>query len=311
MSPKPTTQCFLALLMMVSLASYAAESPKETLESAWKSIAKPGETYLLKYEFKPGEVQSIVSDATMEFNNQIGAMSMPMAMTLQSIITLKTLSVDEDGAAQLELQVDSTEGEMSVMGQKQKMPPQMLQSNSDSIKVASNGQWLQGGASFSPAVMGPSSPGAAMMMQSLFVLLPHEKKAPGEDWTQEAELEIPGASQKIKETVKSVLKDVVDMNGDKVAVISTQCTRTGKDIELDTSALSRGGTPMPPQAGEITISETNQTRELLIYLNLDQGSVISVHEISQMNNSFSGFGGTGQNIKTNMHADISLKTSKK
>ncbi|MBN2325773.1 MAG: hypothetical protein JXR73_01375 [Candidatus Omnitrophica bacterium] len=302
---------FFIGLWMISQASYAAEEPKETSGSAWKSIAKPGDVFLLEYQFEPDQVQTIISDATMEFKNQIGAMSMPMTMTVQSTISLKTLSVDEDGAAQLEIQIDSIDAEMSVLGQKQKMPPQMLQSNTDTIRVSSNGQWLQGAESFSPAVMGPSSPGAAMMMQSLFILLPQEKKSVGEAWTQEVDLEIPGASQKIKETIESVLKDVVDMNGEKAAVISTKCERTGKDIQIDASALSKGGAPMPPQAGAITISETNQTRELLIYLNLDEGSVISVHEISIMDTSFGGFGGAGQNIKTNMYADISLKASRK
>lgn len=303
-------------LLILPLAGQAAENATKAIESAaaepiLKSIAKPGETFSLKYAFKQDEAKSFVSDSSMEFKNQIGPMTMPMSMQMKATVSIKTTAVDSNGVSTVEVKMDSIDGEMGFSGQKQKLPSQMMQNRNQSVKISPRGEWLEGGESAMP-MMGPTGPGASMVAQSVYILLPDKPIAVGETWKQESEVEVPGAKQKLKQTIASVLKDVVELNGEKVALISIQETRTGKDIEIDPQALAKKGAPMPPQAGKIILSETNQTRDLAIQFSLDRGSVLSVQEKNKLSSTISGFGGQDQTIKTEMAGinQIKEKTGK-
>lgn len=299
------------VLFILPLSTQAAENATGEVKSAsaepvYKSIAKPGETYALKYAFKQEEARSFIMDSSMEFTNQIGPMTMPMSMQMQVVLSAKTSTVDANGVGTVGIEMESMNGEMGFSGQKQKLPPQMIQNRSQTVKISPNGEWLEGGESAMP-MMGPTGPGMSTMSQGLFVLLPDKSIAVGETWKQEREVEVPGAKQKMKQSIESELKDIVDIDGEKVALITTKETRSGKDIDIDLKALAQKGSPLPPQAEKLTLTELNQTRDLEIQFSLDRGSVVSTLEKSKLSSTISGFGGEGQTIKTNLEGINRIK----
>lgn len=307
---KQVTRVAWLVLLAFPLLVHAAEESKSAAEPVVKSAAQPGETFALKFAFKPEEAKSYVADSSMEIKSQIGQIAMPVTTLVNMTFSLKTASIDPNGVASIAINMATADGEIEFSGQKQKMPPQMMQNRSQSIKVSPRGELLEGDETASPAALGPAGPGVGMLAQGLFVLLPDKQVAVGETWKQEKEAEIPGSQQKMKETIESVLKDVVELNGEKVALITCKENRIGKNIEIDTQALAKKGAPMPPQVGKLTIHEMTQDRDISIQFSLNRGVVVSLKELFTMSSSISGMGAPNQSVTMNMSGTTSIKELK-
>ena len=291
------------LLFVMPLCVIAAEEKQEEAQTqALKSVAKEGETFSLRYVFNADENKSVVSDATVSITNQIGAMSMPMKMQTHAVMEFKAASKDEDGGAAFDLSLKSIDGDIEVMGQTQKMPSQMIVNREGTINISALGE-IVGGDALTPAMFGPSGPGVSTMASAYFIAFPIKEVSVGESWTLEEDVPVPGSQQTMKMTMKSTLIDIVEKNGEKVAVINSKMDKIGKDIEIDASSLLSKGIPLPPQAAKITLSESTQIRDVTAHFSLDRGCVIWIQDNNEMLTVIGGIGGANQSIRTEMNSE--------
>jgi hypothetical protein len=151
----------------------------------------------------------------MAMKNQIAGMAMPANMFIHLALSLKTNEVLENGDAKITIEPLSYEGEVDVLGQKQKMPAQAIPDNqATAITVSNQGQLLEGDPG-SSLMMGTMGPNVSAIITGFFVALPDNPVAVGESWKSESEIEIPGSAQKMKETMQSTLEKVMELNGGK------------------------------------------------------------------------------------------------
>jgi len=300
---KSCISIWIALFSILTMPVYTDGDTESNKKVELNQEVKSSESYALRYSFQTGKALSIISDATMTMKNQIAGMAMPANMFIHLTLSLKTKEVLENGDAKITLEPLSYEGEVDVLGQKQKMPAQAIPDNqSTAITVSNRGQLLEGdpGSSLMVSTMGPN---VSAIITGFFVALPENPVVVGESWKSENEIEIPGSAQKMKETMQSTLEKVMEVNGGKVAVIRSIVERTGKDIQLDAESMAKMGSSLPAMADNITISESLQKRDTLLHFSLDQGHVLWVQEKNEMVTVMGGIMGTGQIIRTEINSE--------
>lgn len=279
-----------------SIAPEGAET-----EGRWKSVAKPGESLVLRYDYEEGKTSYMVMDTTTVIGTKVGPQSIPATLRMAMVLSAKIVDVDPEGVAEYSIGFEEIDGQMEMGGRKQPMPSGMFKSSeSQTLRVDRRGQ-LVGGDTFEPAAM-MGAPGGLtnQMSTNVFAAFPEKAVSVGERWTVEESVEVPGSDQTISMNSSSVLSDIVEMDGDRVAVIDSTVTMRGEGLTIDPSATRNPNAP-PTQRGEVTIDKMTTVRELVSYFSLSKNTVVYMEDNMRMTMEMADAGPAGgMNMSMNM-----------
>ncbi len=291
----------LILIIVTAICSSVVYAQEEAVSKSEKA----GEKYSLKFSLKKNDIQYLVLDVTSETKTQLGPMSMPITMKMKMALSSNIVDVDDNGVASVQFDVKDFKGTMNFANQSNELPSAMIPKNSETIQVTPSGEIIGGGVETSSGMMGMQAMNITQMGHSIFFTLPDKEIAVGESWKNGFDSKALGLDSNGQTSLESTLDEVTEIEGDKIAFITTKNSTILKNFDIDPSAGGKGAA-MPMAMGPIKIEESSTEQVLHYQFNLDKGSVIAVKQSSNVSTKIAAFG-SGNPIETTVKMEVDIK----
>ncbi len=201
-------------------------------------VANSAESYLLKNIFVLDDTYYL----TMRNHNmgvtKTGSMDIPIDVSMDIVMSFKTVEIDNDGAATIQIGIPKMT--MINQGEEQNLRSLLGIRNSTRLLLTIN--------SSGKVLKEPTLPGAKSNManvgrspaeQNPWLTFPEEPVEIGARWNADRVIPMTGASKELILSSTYTLKDVIEEEGEKIAVIETETYLDESDISFEPNTTSQ------------------------------------------------------------------------
>ena len=273
----PNNQEYQRYLNPVKTQSSGEAKTQETY--GYQSIAKPGEMYELRYKFEKGKLTYCLMDIDMTMEAEVEGRTIPVTTNMQAVMQMLVRKIDRSGNAEIFIQIEPKSGEVGMAGFKQKMPRSALgEKQSMTLTISPTGDLISGDIPGAESSLLPVPDITGGSTFSISNTLPKNKVAVGDRWKGNIQSRIEAENSAMD--MNCVLKDIVDIEGKRAAVIETAITGKVNSVEFDPKNALPIGSSLLLGSVKPTMNMTI-TRTVTEFLDLDTQQSLMQKEIME------------------------------
>ncbi len=289
----PSVPLYQEYLRRKNNESPSSDSPRTS--TATSSSVPKDKKVLLRYQFTEGETAYIVSNTTNTVSNQLGDRNFDTKSLVNHVIKLAVKHVDEQNQTTIQTNYEKFETEISLgrrAGQKMDLLKQLGEMQKTyhvdpqgNFKIISREELKRANP-----MLGMEGQSSEM---SFLLPFPEDIVTIGDTWKGDQPLPIPGIEDDVIINIQSELSDIVNRNGELIAIINSKQTIDIHDVSFDPAVAAGENLPENAKIPKMTINEYNLdsnveygfslSRKMMRYVNTTGKAVIDMETGGQRN----------------------------
>jgi len=279
------------------------------------ACSQKAETYQLTYNYEKGD--KFTYEATMSGDMVVGEGQEEHGgkMNFNFLMSQEVVDIDNEGIYSINATMDDFKMSMEMDGQKMDIPNIFNQLTFE-MKMDKYGKVHSIEGFDNLFNMGMQSPiSMDQMMDSSKPSLPEHPVKVGDTWENSMEMPVPGVQEPIKANIVMKLEGIEEMNGQKVAKISST-TDIPLDMEYSIKDMMEGmNQPLPAPEGQevpdVTVKMSGYEKvQSISYMTLDKGITISSEGTVEMDMTMTT-SSVDQNQEVSMKMDATINMNLK
>lgn len=289
------------------------ETIEEKYTLGFKSIAKPGQKYLLQNKFQSKKLEYTVMDATFsidmkDINNPDNFFQ--LSFLIRSVHSSYITQIDRNGSATMKIYNDELGLSFFVNNKKIRIPSWLLSKKEDTetIKINTHGDVEGSERAYDPESLF-DSPSAFMQGTSrdLFFQLPDEPVAVGYTWKKPRLVIDEDSGAQSYTDIQSMFLDYVDMNSEPVAVLQSKLGLNDAELALDSFAADIENGPFG-KANNIKAKQLKLEHDTLTYFSMSRNKSFYNFETITISGVLEGIDGDQKIVMDmSLHVEAQIK----
>lgn len=253
----PSVPLYQEYLRRKNNESPSSDSSGTSTSTSTSTSVPKDKKVMLRYHFTEGETAYLVSNTTNTVSNQVGDRNFDTKSLVNQVIKLVVKNVDEQNQTTIQTNYEKFESEISMgrrAGQKMDLLKQLGEMQ-NTYKVDYQGNF----EIISREDLKRANPmlgvGGQSSEMSFLLPFPDDVVSIGDTWEGDQTLPIPGIEDDVIINIQSELSDIVDRNGELIAIIKSKQTLDIRDVSFDPAVAAGENLPANAKIPKMTIKE--------------------------------------------------------